>query len=117
MSERSKSCLRFRRDSSHNKLICLHVAPLFNKSNRLLAGVIPASLLLRSTGPGRAELMSRVAERVGLLAAGDGRSSSASLRTDAFASSKIAPQFCRTWRVLAPLRCCSDRLIQAPQNR
>ena len=32
----------------------------------------------------------RVAERVRLLAAGDGRSSSASLRTDAFASSKIA---------------------------
>jgi hypothetical protein len=31
-----------------------------------------------------------VAERVRLLAAGDGRSSSASLRTDAFASSKIA---------------------------
>jgi hypothetical protein len=28
---------------------------------------------------------------VGLLAAGDGRSSSALLRTDAFASSKIAP--------------------------
>jgi hypothetical protein len=37
-----------------------------------------------------------LAERVGLLAAGDGRSSSASLRTDAFASSKIAPRFCRT---------------------
>src|SRR5208283_1047170 len=35
VSERSKSCLRFRRDSSHNKLICLHVAPLFNKSNPL----------------------------------------------------------------------------------
>jgi hypothetical protein len=33
---------------------------------------------------------------VGLLAAGDGRSSSASLRTDVFASSKIAPRFCRT---------------------
>ncbi len=39
-----------------------------------LAGVIPASLLFRSTDPGRAELMSRVAERVGLLAAGYGRS-------------------------------------------
>jgi hypothetical protein len=35
-------------------------------------------------------LVFEVAERVRLLAAGDGRSSSASLRTDAFASSKIA---------------------------
>src|SRR3984957_17231793 len=33
---------------------------------------------------------------VGLLAAGDGRSSFASLRTDALASSKISPRFCRT---------------------
>jgi len=35
MSELTKSRLRFRRDSSHNELICIHVAPLFNKSNRL----------------------------------------------------------------------------------
>jgi hypothetical protein len=35
LSKRMKSCLRFRRDSSHNKLIYLHVAQLFNKSNRL----------------------------------------------------------------------------------
>jgi hypothetical protein len=34
-----------------------------------LAEVIPASLLSRSTDPGSAELMSRLAERVGLLAA------------------------------------------------
>jgi len=35
LSELTKSCLRFRRDSSHNELICIHGGQLFNKSNRL----------------------------------------------------------------------------------
>ena len=60
-----------------------------------LAGVIPASSLSWSTEPSRRKFRSRVAERVGLLAAGDGRSSSASLRTAAPRPRrpKIAPRF------------------------
>jgi len=42
LSERTKSSLRFRRDSSHNELICIYEGRLFNKSNRLPILPIPA---------------------------------------------------------------------------
>jgi hypothetical protein len=34
VSECTQSCLRIRRDSSRNELICIRVGQLFNKSNR-----------------------------------------------------------------------------------